>query len=70
MEISIFHMKHWFFSYRMIYVADLLMFLLALNICVSTYMSFLPTFVHFSVSMCVQLQLTEMNVTDREIWSK
>ena len=46
------------------------MFLYALNIYVSTHVSLLPTFVCFSVWMCVQPQVAEMNVTDREIWSK
>ena len=70
MEISIFHKKHWFFSYRKIYVPFLLMFSHALNICMSTHMSILPTFLCLSVWMCVIPQLAEMNVTDCEIWSK
>ena len=45
MEISIFHMKRWFFSYRNICVHCLLMFSRALNICMSTHMSLLPMFV-------------------------
>ena len=63
-DISIFHMKHWFFSYRKIYVPFLLMFSYALNICVSNHMSLLHTFVCISVWMYVQPQPAEMNVTD------
>uniref|UniRef100_A0ABI0NM17 Uncharacterized protein n=1 Tax=Bos taurus TaxID=9913 RepID=A0ABI0NM17_BOVIN len=65
MEIAVFHMKHWKHLYSLFaYVSTCLK-----HLCAYPHELVAHVCVIFCVD-CVQPQLTEMNVTDREIWSK
>ena len=72
MEISIFHLKHWFFSYRNTYGPCLPVFLCLKHFFVSTCVRLFFVFfvLFFCVDVCPSTADEEMKVTDHEMCSK